>query len=438
MTFYKARHMKKILIYTALILVGAVMLYNLVAGEVVERIAAVVGNRAILASEVANQLQLVMMQAGPDAQLDPKQVAHDLLEQMVNDELILSAARDDTTITATPGEIQSALDEHMASLISRFPSEDAFLEQLSREGWTKRSYEKRLRSQIKDQVLKQKIIGKKLSNVTVSRQEVEQFYNKNADSLPQVPTTLRLAHILVAFKVSDKTADSVKQMAEKARAIAVDQKLKFADVAKQFPGAVGGRIGYVKKDELVPEFARAAFALQPGSVSGPVRTEYGWHIIKSYARTNDSVDVSQMLFPLQPTGADSARARVEVDSLYQAIEDGADFREVAKAYSDDDATRATGGEMEATSMDNLRPEFQEALSQIQPGQIAPPVVSALGFHILKLIERTPGHKLTLDNDYDIVKKLAIQEKTAELVDDWVAELKDKVYVDIREVDLFNQ
>jgi len=430
--------MKKTFTYAALILIGAVMLYNMVAGEVVERIAAVVGNKAILASEVANQLQMVLMQAGPNAQLDPKQVAHDLLEQMVNDELILSAARDDTTITATPDEIQSALDEHMASLISRFPSEDAFIEQLSREGWTKRSYEKRLRSQIKDQVLKQKIIGKKLSNVTVSRQEVEQFYKKNADSLPEVPTTLRLAHILVAFEVSDKTADSVKQLAEQARAMAVDKKMKFADVAQQFPGAVGGRIGYVRRNELVPEFARAAFALQPGSISGPVRTEYGWHIIKSYNRTDDSVDVSQMLFPLQPAAADSARARVLIDSLYQAIEDGADFREVAKEYSDDDATRATGGEMEATSMDNLRPEFQEALSQIKPGDIAPPVVSALGFHILKLIDRTPGHRLTLDNDYDIVKKLAVQEKTAELVQDWVNELKDKVYVDIRDVNMFTE
>jgi hypothetical protein len=145
MTYHEARHMKKIFIYAALIFVGAVMFYNLVAGEVVERIAAVVGNKAILASEVANQLQLVMMQAGPNANLDPKEVAHNLLEQMVNDELILSAARDDTTITATPQEVQSALDDHMASLISQFPSEDAFIEQLSREGWTKRSYEKRLR-----------------------------------------------------------------------------------------------------------------------------------------------------------------------------------------------------------------------------------------------------------------------------------------------------
>lgn len=430
--------MKKILTYAALILVGAVTLYGLVAGEVVERIAAVVGNRAILASELANQLQLVMMQAGPNAKLDPKQVADDLLEQMVNDELILSAARDDTTITVTPEEIQSALDEHMASLISRFPSEDAFLEQLSREGWTKRSYEKRLRSQIKDQVLKQKIISKKLSNVTVSRQEVERFYKQNADSLPAVPTTLRLAHILIAFKVSEKTADSVKQLAEKARAMAVDSSMKFADVAAKFPGAVGGRIGYVRKDELVPEFARAAFALQPGSVSGPVRTEYGWHIIKCYTRTDDSVDVSQMLFPLQPSAADSARAKALVDSLYQQIENGADFREVAKVYSDDSATRATGGEMEATSMDNLRPEFQEALSQIQTGQIAPPVSSALGYHILRLLDRTPGHTLTLENDYDLVKKLAIQEKTAELVDDWVTDLKKKVYVDIRDVDLFTQ
>ncbi len=428
--------MKKMFVHAALIAIGAVVFSTAVSGEVVERIAAVVGDRVILASELANQLQLVMMQAGPDADINPEEITRDILDQMVSDELILIEARDDTTITTTPAEVQAALDEHMASLIARFPSEAAFLEQLSREGWTKRSYEKRLKKQIEDQVLKQKIVNKKLSEVTVSRQEAEEFYRENADSLPEVPAKVRLAHILIAFDVSDKTADSMRQLAEEARAVAVDQNLKFAKVAEAYPGAVGGRIGYVRQDELVPEFARAAFSLQPGGISGPVRTEYGWHIIKNHNRSGDSVDVSQILFPLQPSAADSAYTRFLVDSLYREINNGADFRELAKKYSDDDATRATGGEMEMMSVANLRPEFVEPLAQVEPGEITEPVVSARGFHILRLIERIPGHELSLDQDFDLVKNMARQKKTAEMVDEWVTELKEKIYVDIRDVEMF--
>ena len=139
---------------------------------------------------------------------------------------------------------------------------------------------------------------------------------------------------------------------------------------------------------------------------------------------------------MQPSAADSAHARFLVDSLYREIQGGADFREIAKAFSDDDATRATGGEMEMMSVANLRPEFVEPLGHVEPGEITEPVVSSRGFHILKLIERIPGHDLSIDQDYDLVKSMTRQEKTAEMVEKWVDELKEKIYVDIRDVEMF--
>ena len=419
----------------ALICFGAILVSALFAAETVERIAAVVGDRAILASELASQVQMVMIQAGPDAKLDPKELARDILRDMVNDELILSAARDDTTITVSPEEVESALDEHIASLVSRFASEDEFLAQLSREGFTKRSYEKRLSTQFKDQILKQKIIGKRLSSVTVSRQEVEEFYKQYRDSLPEISPRVRLAHILISFNPSPTTEDSLRQLAEKARELAVGGT-DFADVAGQFgPGVVGGRIGRISREDLVPEFARAAFNLQPGSISGPVRTDYGWHIIKSHGRSGDTVDVSQILFPVVASAVDSTRATTLVDSIYQALQGGADFRETAKAYSDDDSTRGVGGEMESMDESQLRPEFIAALDAVQPGQITTPVESQLGYHILKLLDRTPGRPLGMEQDFDVIRNMARQQKVAHLVSKWVDDLKKKVYVDIRSVDI---
>jgi len=419
----------------ALICFGAILVSALFAAETVERIAAVVGDRAILASELASQVQMVMIQAGPDAKLDPKELARDILRDMVNDELILSAARDDTTITVSPEEVESALDEHIASLVSRLASEDEFLAQLSREGFTKRSYEKRLSAQFKDQILKQKIIGKRLSSVTVSRQEVEEFYKQYRDSLPEISPRVRLAHILISFNPSPTTEDSLRQLAEKARELAVGGT-DFADVAGQFgPGVVGGRIGRISREDLVPEFARAAFNLQPGSISGPVRTDYGWHIIKSHGRSGDTVDVSQILFPVVASAVDSTRATTLVDSIYQALQGGADFRETAKAYSDDDSTRGVGGEMESMDESQLRPEFIAALDAVQPGQITTPVESQLGYHILKLLDRTPGRPLGMEQDFDVIRNMARQQKVAHLVSKWVDDLKKKVYVDIRSVDI---
>lgn len=406
--------------------------------ETVERIAAVVGDRVILTSELANQVQMYRFQNDNVTDVDLREVARGMLQQMINDELILSAARDDTTITVTAEEIRSELNSHIASMASRFESEEAFLQQLRLEGMTKRSLEKRYRPQIRDQLLKQKIINRKLFGISVSRQEVDEFYSRHADSLPEIPTKIRMAHILAKFIISTETDDSVKHISELARGRLVAGS-GFAEtaneMAEKYPGIIGGRIGLIGRRDVVEEFGRAAFNLQPGSISGPVRTEYGWHIIESHGRSGDSVDVSQILVSIAPSQADTATARAKIDSLHEKLSSGADFRETAKVYSDDDASRGTGGELEAMALDQIRPEFVEPLNGLEAGQISSPIVSQLGYHIIKLLEREDGRRFDPAEDFDILRNLARQEKTSRMVDEWVAKLKENAYVDIRETDL---
>jgi peptidyl-prolyl cis-trans isomerase SurA len=421
-----------------MMLIGAALVSSPAGAETVEKIIAVIGDRVILSSELTNQVQMAMLSAGEQNDLDPNVVARDILQRMINDELILMAARDDTTITASDAEVQAGLDEQIASLASRFPSEDVFVEQLRKEGLTKRSLEKRYRPEIRDQILKQKIINRKLSGISVSRQETEEFYARLKDSLPQIPGKIRLAHIVVKFKVSPQTDDSVKRLADEARLQALDGK-DLADIAASFvgraPGVVGGRIGFIRRDEVVPEFGRAAFNLQAGEVSGLVKTEYGWHLIKCFTRFRDSVDVGQVLFPLASSAADSALTIKTADSLYRELKNGADFAEMAKRSSDDDSSRGVGGELPEMTFDQLRPEFLEPLSAIDTGQITSPILSQAGYHILKLLDREAGRPMEMDRDFDIIRNFARQEKISRMVDKWVMELKKNVYVDIRQPEL---
>jgi peptidyl-prolyl cis-trans isomerase SurA len=428
------RHMKIFRLITALSIITCCFL-SPAQSETVERIIAIVGDRIILSSELTNQVQMYMLQMGDKKNVDVEQLSGEILNQMINDELILSAAREDTTITASPDEIRFELDNHIASLATRFPSEEVFLQQLAREGLTKRTLEKRLRPDIRDQILKRKIIDYKLSQLTLSKQEIEAFYESRKDSLPEMPAKIRLSHILFKFKPSPETDTALAKLAEQAREYAV-QGLEFSDIADKFVAegnqAVGGRIGFVKKSEVVPEFGRAAFNLQPGNISGPVRTEFGWHVIKSHNRLADSVDVSHILFTATPTQADSARTLALADSVYQELKAGANFKEMAKLHSEDDATRATGGEMKEMTLDELRAEFFAPLDTIEEGEITPPVYSQLGYHILKLQERMPSRPLNVKDDLDIIRNFASQDKTAILVENWVEELKKQIYVDVRE------
>ena len=416
-----------------LVLIGAAS----ICAETVERIVAVVGNRVILASELASQVQMYLLSYGENPDIDINELSREVLNQMVNDELILSAARDDTTITASEGEIKSELDAHLASLASRFPTEEDFLAELRREGLSKRDLEKRYYPQIRDQILKQKIINQKLSKISISRQEVEKFYRDNVDSLPELPSRLRMAHILIRFKTSPSTENSVRQLADSARQLALDGT-DFELIANRLSAkghnVVGGRIGMVRRNEVVPEFGRAAFKLQPGTISGLVRSEYGFHIIKSHTRYSDSADVSQILFPLAPSRADTVYAGNVADSLFNEIKNGADFKELAKLNSDDDESRSVGGELQPMPLEQLRPEFAAAIQTIEPGQVAAPVISQSGYHILKLIEQEDSRPLDPNKDFDALRNLTRQQKTTQMVEDWVTDLKQKVYVDIRDLD----
>ena len=424
----------------SLVILGALILFGSASGEVVERIAAVVGDRVILASEVAAQVQMYSLQAGDDLNMSHEELTKEILNQMINDELILQAAREDTTINVRQDEVEAALQEHIASLAARFPSDQAFVEQLRREGLTKRTLEKRYRAQIRDQLLKEKIINSRLYSVSLTRKEVKEFYDQMADSLPQIPDKFRVAHILITFDVSPATDDSLRQLAEEAAARLKEDGADLDAVTAEFQNrmsqTMGGRIGYIRREEVVPEFGQAAFALSPGEISEPVRSSYGYHIIECHNKIGDSVDVSQILFPAIPSAEDSARTLRLADSLYNAILAGADFGEIAKEYSRDDSTRSLGGVLPEMAYNEMRPEFAGPINNLSEGEISAPVISQLGYHIIKLIEKTPGRPLDPDKDFDILKNMARQRKTGRVVEEWVEKLRKDIYVDVRN-DIFN-
>lgn len=139
---------------------------------------------------------------------------------------------------------------------------------------------------LKNSLLAQEMIRKEIDkDISVSDEEAKDFYEKNKAEFSQ-PEMIRARHILIrvqsgapekAWKEAEAKAKDIKKKLEKGA--------DFAQLAKQYsedPGTKdkGGDLGLFPKGRMVPEFEAAAFALKPGTISAPVKTQFGYHIIK--------------------------------------------------------------------------------------------------------------------------------------------------------------
>ncbi len=402
-----------------------------------DKVVAVVGSDIILASELAGQMQLTALQTGkrPQTEEDVKKFQREVLDQMVSDQLFLQEAKKDTSINIRPEEVEQALQEQVQRVSARFKTNEEFLDALSAEGLTLRDLQKKYRDELQNQLTKQRYIQKKLTAVSVSRHEVEEFYGKFKDSIPAQPEAIRLAHILLKVTASKEVEDSVRTLVTGLRQ-QIQRGADFAAISAQYssPGAApdSGELGLVAHDDLVPEFGRAAWALQDGDISGVVRTQFGFHVIKCEGRRGDKLKLRHLLVMVQPAPKDSAAIRHLADSLLTLLRGGADFTDMARTWSNDDDSRVKGGELGWFALKEMPPEFADSVAGWKtPSEYRGPVASPNGLHILKLLEYQEEKRFALPEDYDKLKELARQDKTGRLVDKWVNEIKSRSFVEYR-------
>jgi peptidyl-prolyl cis-trans isomerase SurA len=405
--------------------------------ETVDKIVAVVGDQVILASELAGQIQFTALQSGrqPRSEREVEELRNEVLNQMISDQLFLVAARHDTTISVRDDDVEMALDERVATISKNFPTEQAFLDALAAEGITLRELRKRFKSEVKNQILKQRFIQKKLSSVSISRHEVEQFYNEFRDSIPVQPEAARLAHVLLGIQPSTEIEDSIKQRTTQLRQEILNGA-DFADMSREHSslgaGADGGDLGWISREDVVDEFARAAFQLQVGDISGVVRSPFGYHVIKCEGKRDDKLKLRHLLLAVAPSVEDTGRVLQLADSLLQSLREGASFEETAKIFSADNETRAQGGELGWFALSNLPPEFALAVTGWKtPGEYRGPVTSQYGVHLFKLLEYQAEKEYTLEDDFDSLKELARQDKTGRLVDKWIEQIKAQTHIENR-------
>jgi peptidyl-prolyl cis-trans isomerase SurA len=420
--------------------------------EELDRIAAVVNDEVILQSDVDEQVALFLQRsnAKPDsATVDT--LRKQILDQMISEKLIVAEAKKQG-MTANAADVQKQVDQAIADARQRMGSDDAFRQQLARENLTEAKLREKYRVEIERQLLAQRLVQHQLPRKEVSPADAEAYFKQYPDRFPKFPAQIRMSVIQIPVS-ADSASDARGRAACAAALKRVKSGEKFAKVAAEVsedPGSAkaGGDLGYFTRGTMEPGFENAAFTMPLNTVSDPVRTPFGWHLIevldrdtvKTVARTDSTgpdgkplleVHARHILIRVPLGEADADRAKKLADHVYQEAVKGTDFTTLVHRYSKYEGQATPDGDIGFIAQSSLQDNIRAGLDTLEIGQVSEPLANQIGYNLFKVTDRKPERPYTLDEIKKDLPGAVADIQQRERYDAWVKTLRSKAHVEIR-------
>jgi peptidyl-prolyl cis-trans isomerase SurA len=431
--------MKQLLLLPLLLLLGTAHAADAAqaahpAIEAIDGIAAVVDEDVITRAELENRLQTITRQLRQKGtQLPPRAVLQrQMLERMIIEQLQLALAKQ-LGITVDDEELNKVIDriaeQNKLTLLQ-------FREALQGEGITFATFREEIRKEVIITRLRNNQVAKR---VDVSPQEIDNLLEEQRRSQSK-NEEYHLQHILISLPVDASpeqlaaSRDQVAQLQSELQAGADFSTLAISHSAG--PKALeGGDIGWRRLAQLPVAFAEAIKGLNAGEVSKPVRSTSGFHLLKLLEKRGDQrhlvrqVNARHILISTSALISDQ-EAKARLERLRERLLNGEDFAELARAHSDDTGSAARGGELGWADPSIYVEAFRDAISKSRPGEITHPFKSQFGWHILQVSEWR-DHDNTEEVERNRAFEALQERKTAEETENWLRNLRDEAYVDIR-------
>ncbi len=414
--------------------------------NVIDEIVWVVGDEAILKSEVEEYRKEILMQ---NQRLEGDPYCF-IPEQLAVRKLFLDQSKLDSI------EVQEAnVNRELEYMVNEYIASSGSVEKLQEYfGKGVAAIREDLREQIREQQLIQGVQQKHFGNIQLTPSEIRKYYNSlPQDSLPFIPTTLEVQIITVEPKIPLEEIDKVKARLREYTDQVNSGEREFSTLAllhSEDPSALkGGELGFMNRSGFVPEFANVAFSLSdPKKVSNVVESEYGYHIIQLIERRGDMGNFRHILLKPKVPQVSLDTALVRLDSIRSGIMNKKiTFDEAATFLSADKDTRNNKGIMvnkvprstnagtPRFALNELNQDIAKKAGDMKVGEISEPFIllndkGRQVAAIIRITNRNEGHKANINNDYQIIKQMAENAKQQRMVDDWLQEKIGKTYVRI--------
>jgi len=290
---------------------------------------------------------------------------------------------------------------------------------------------------MRDRLITEQYQQQLIMSVNINRENVVNFFTNYKDSLPVFPVKMRIRHLLVRIKPGEKSRldalDKIKSLRER-----ISAGESFSDLASRYsadPGSKnnGGSLGYIRRNQMVKEFETIAFTQNINTLSEPVETQFGFHLLETTEKSGEKIKVRHILISPEITEEDETRAYNYAMTLRDSSKSLDSFKRLVIKFSDDEPTKKIGGDLGwITPTNSPIPVIAEVLGLLEKDECSRPVKSDYGYHLLWVEAVKPGGYPSLETHWIEIEEITLNHRRMEYFRGWVADARSNFFIDIKE------
>ena len=422
---------------------GVALSLSVYADQVIDEVIWVVGDEAILRSEVEEE----RLRAQYEGQAIPGDPYCYIPEQIAIQKLFLHQAIIDS-VAANESSVSHQVDMRLNYYINQIGSKEKM-----EEYFRKPSSEIReeMMTTVRNQIIIQQMQAKLTEHIKPTPAEIRRYYNGlPMDSLPMMPAQVEVQILSFEPEVPVEETERVKQRLREFTERVQNGSADFSMLARLYSEDTesakrGGELGFVGKGQLVPEFAEVAFNLNdPKRVSRIVQTEYGYHIIQLIEKKGERINCRHILLRPRISATDKVRSIERLDSIRQMIlSDSIQFEQAVLRFSQDKNTVMNAGLMinpntnsSKFEYQDLAPEIAKQIYNLKEGDLSQPFVmmdqtkNREVCAIVRVKKKTDIHRANLTDDFQTIKSMLEAKLGEDFIHEWITKKQKTTFVQI--------
>ena len=422
--------------FIKILLACAFFLYGQNQDIQIDGIAAIVGENIILKSDVSQVVGMTALQRGLDVTRDRallEKLQGDVLSSLIDQKVILEMAKLDS-IEVNDKDVDRALEQQIETFIMRAGTEEMAETML---GQSLNDFRREYWYDMRDRLITEQYQQQLIMSVNINRGGVVDFFTNYNDSLPVFQVKMKIRHLLVRIKPSEKSRLDALEKIETIRERILTGE-SFSDLAERYsadPGSKnnGGSLGYIRRNQMVKNFETVAFTQNINTLSKPIETQFGFHILETTEKSGEKIKVRHILISPAINEEDETRAYNYAMTLRDSSKNLDSFKKLIIKFSDDDPTKKIGGDLGWINPTNSPiPAIAEVLGLLEKDECSRPVKSDYGYHLLWVEAVKPGGTPSLNTHWVEIEEIALNHKRMVYFQGWVMDARSNFFIDIKQ------